>query len=82
VGDVDRSSPFHASIVIGSRKAHQVKFITSQNPTLMEFRDISCFCVQCQNPTIDLPCEQIHFYQPTSCIFLIWSCPLLVDSMT
>lgn len=66
MGDVDRSSPFHCSIVTRSQKAHQVRFITSQNPTLVESKDIFCFCVQCQDLTVDLPCVQIHFYQPTS----------------
>jgi hypothetical protein len=45
MGDVDRSNPFHRSTIIGSWKAQQVKSVTCWDPTMLEYKDISCFCV-------------------------------------
>jgi hypothetical protein len=45
MGDVDRSSPFHCSTIIGCQKSHQVKLVTSRDPTMVEYIDIYYFCV-------------------------------------
>ncbi len=58
VSDADRSSGFHCAIVLGNRKAHQVKLVTCQDPTMLECKDVSCFFFfQCQDSTTKFPCE-------------------------
>jgi hypothetical protein len=39
VGDVDRMKDFHCAIVLGNRKAHQVRSISCQDPTMLENHD-------------------------------------------
>jgi hypothetical protein len=64
MGDVDKRSPFHCLTITRSWKARQVKSITSWDPTMVEYKNLSCFCVQCQDSgAVDLPCEQVLFYQ-------------------
>jgi hypothetical protein len=47
----------------------------------MEYKDLYCFCVQCQDSSaIDLSCEQVPYYQIyIGQSFLKCSCPLLID---
>ncbi len=62
VGDVDKSSGFHCAIVPRSQKAHQVRLVTCQDPTMLEYRNVSCFCIRCQDPAIKFPCKHAQFY--------------------
>ncbi len=59
-----KKNPFYCSIVTRSWKAHQVKYVTSQDPIMVEYKDISYFYIQCQDfVATNLPCEHVHFYQ-------------------
>ena len=46
-GDISRGQDLQCETVPGSRKQHQVCSVSSKDPTLMQFRVLSCFCWSC-----------------------------------
>lgn len=47
--DIDRSRVVDACTVKGSLKAHQARSKSHTDPTLVEWRDLSCFCLACES---------------------------------
>lgn len=46
-GDVDRKELYDCETINGSRGMHQVRSVSHRDPTLIQFRQLSCFCVSC-----------------------------------
>lgn len=69
VGNVDRSNGFYCAIIHGSSKVHQVWYVTCQDPTMFEYKDLSCFCVQCQDFLVDFACNTITSKLPLNLFF-------------
>ncbi len=59
VGDVDKSKGFHCQTIAGNQKSHQAQSVTCQDPKLLKYRDISYFCVGCQNFVTNIACEHV-----------------------
>ena len=47
--DIDRSRVVDACTVKGSLEAHQARSKSHTDPTLVEWRDLSCFCLACES---------------------------------
>jgi hypothetical protein len=62
--DVKRDNAFDCQTVKGSRRAHQVRSVCPRDPTLIEYRDSSCFCLSCLDSTLQFPCENAVHVQP------------------
>ena len=45
-------------MVPGSWKQHQVRSVSSKDPTLIQFKVLSCFCWSCSEMDTDFPCHQ------------------------
>jgi hypothetical protein len=41
VNDVDRNKDFNCATIVGRRKAHQVRLVLGQDPTMLEYKDLS-----------------------------------------
>jgi hypothetical protein len=44
VGNIDRSKSFECETVKGSRTKHQVWSLSPKDPTLCQYRQLSCLC--------------------------------------
>jgi hypothetical protein len=58
IGAIDRSRLYNYSIVAGSRGMHQVRSLTNKDPTLIQYRQLSCSCLACTARTPTFECEQ------------------------
>jgi hypothetical protein len=53
VGDVDMSKPYDYQTMHKSHGMHQVRSISCKDPTLCQFRQLSCFCItSCSIPSL------------------------------
>ncbi len=56
--DILRVDKLEAETIPGSRGMHQCRSISCKDPTLIQFRQLTCYCVSCSDPNSDLPCYQ------------------------
>jgi hypothetical protein len=57
-GDISRVQDLQCETVPGSRQQHQVRSVSCKDPTLIQFRVLSCFCWSCSEMDTDFPCYQ------------------------
>ena len=55
---ISRVDKLEVETIPGSRGMHQCRSLSSKDPTLIQFRQLTCFCVACLDPDADLPCYQ------------------------
>ncbi len=46
-----------SSSVNGNKSMHQVQSMSTRDPTLIQFRHVSCVCVNCANKNSNTECE-------------------------
>jgi hypothetical protein len=68
-GDVDRSVELDYDTVSGSRNMHQARLVSAKDPTLLYYRQLSCFCEACFEGHNE-SCVQNDHVQPWSLIRL------------
>ena len=59
LGSVDRSDTKQAERVPGSMANHQCRSVTARDPTLLQYRHLSCFCYVCLGYETQHTCYQI-----------------------
>jgi hypothetical protein len=64
VGAIDRTRLFSCATVAGSRGIHQVCSLTNKDPTIIQFRQLSCSCLACISRTPTYECEQTEHVPP------------------
>jgi hypothetical protein len=57
---VDRADPKQADAVPRSMSMHQCRSVSSRDPTLIQFRHLTCFCYACLEYKLQLACHQSH----------------------
>ena len=57
-GDINRVDRLEAETIPGSRSMHQCRSLSAKDPTLIQFRQLTCFCVACLDPNSGLGCYQ------------------------
>lgn len=57
-GDIRRVDRLEAETNLGSRGMHQCRSLSWKDPTLIQFRQLTCFCVACFDPNSDVDCYQ------------------------
>ena len=62
-GCVDRSDPKKCHRVPGSMSNHQCRFVSARDPTLIQFRALSCFCHVCLGYSSQQGCHQSEHVQ-------------------
>jgi hypothetical protein len=56
VGDIHRTRPWDCSTVKGSCSKHQVQSLSSKDPTLCQYHQLSYFCVSCMDGDLNSEC--------------------------
>jgi hypothetical protein len=64
VGAIDRSRLFNCATVARSRGMHQVRSLINKDPTLIQYRQLSCSCLACTSRTPAFECEQRDHVPP------------------
>jgi len=57
-GAISRVDKLEAGTIQGSRGMHQCCSLSCKDPTLIQFRQLTCFYVACSDPDANLPCYQ------------------------
>jgi hypothetical protein len=58
IGDINQSCHHSCNTIKGSRSMHQVRSMLARDPTLIQFRQVSCACMSCANKNSDNECER------------------------
>jgi hypothetical protein len=64
VGDINRSHRYNCNIINGNKGMHQVRSMSTRDPTLIQFRHVSCVCVNCANRNSNTECELAIHHVP------------------
>jgi hypothetical protein len=62
-GSVERTDTRQAERMPGSMSNHQARSVTSKDPTLIQYRPLSCFCSVCLSYDTQHTCHQIDHVQ-------------------
>lgn len=57
-GAISRVEKFEAETIPGSRGMHTCRSLSCRDPTLIQFRQLTCFCLACLDPNSGLECDQ------------------------
>ena len=57
-GSVDRTDPLQAKTVPSSMGNHQCRSVFARDPTLIQYRQLSCLCHACLGYDYESPCYQ------------------------
>jgi uncharacterized Fe-S cluster protein YjdI len=61
IGDINQSCRHSYNTIKGNRSMHQVRSMLARDPTLNQFRQVSCVCMSCENKNSNNECERaIH----------------------
>lgn len=58
IGDINQSCHHSCNTIKGSRSMHQVRSMLARDPTLIQFRQVSCACMSCADKNSDNECER------------------------
>ncbi len=57
VSDINWFCRYSYNTINGSRGMHQMRSMSTRDPTLIQFKHVSCACVSCVNMNFDTKCE-------------------------
>jgi len=67
--DIDRNRGMNCRTIPGSRRQHSVRSVSSSNNTLLQIRELSCFCSHCVESSPE-PCPRDSHVSPWNLVTL------------